>query len=132
MIRDFRPLFIFSSNNFPWVPDTQGNIRIWLRIREDIRKKVGCTPLCKYDIALTLDLIFEWLWLPLKAISIEKTLIGKLVCTIPITFTQKIWGLTRDRFCHSGVNDTSVTKIGDFLPEFEAIFKKALTRVSGV
>jgi hypothetical protein len=36
---------------------------------------------------------------------------------------------------HSGVNDTAVLKIGDFivdfLREFEAIFKKALTRVSG-
>jgi hypothetical protein len=35
---------------------------------------------------------------------------------------------------HSGVidtTDTAVTKIGDFLYEFEAIFKKDLTRVSG-
>jgi hypothetical protein len=38
-------------------------------------------------------------------------------------------------FCHSGVIDTTVKKIGDFkvnfLREFEAIFKKALTRASG-
>jgi hypothetical protein len=65
---------------------------------------------------VTLDLIVERLWLPLKGISIEKTYIGKLSCTIPI-------------------NDTAVTKIGDFivdfLREFEATFKKALTRVSG-
>jgi hypothetical protein len=59
------------------------------------------------DNAVTLDFIFKRLWLPLKGISIEKTYIGKLPCTIPtvsITFTQKIWGLTRDRFlsqrCH--------------------------------
>jgi hypothetical protein len=50
------------------------------------------------DTAVTLDLIVEWLWLPLKGISIGKTFIGKLSCTIPITFTHKIWRLTRDRF----------------------------------
>jgi hypothetical protein len=59
---------------------------------------------CKYDTAVTLNLIFEWLWLPLKGISIQKIFIGKLSCTTPITFTQKIWGLTRDRIlsqrCH--------------------------------
>jgi hypothetical protein len=82
-----------------------------------------------------LDLIFEWLWLPLKGISIEKTYIGKLTYTISITFTHKIWGLTKDLFCLSGAIDTAVTKIGDFivylLHEFEPIFKKALTHVSG-
>jgi hypothetical protein len=64
---------------------------------------VSLTPLCKYDTAVTLDLIFERLWLPLKGITIKKIYIGKLSC-IPITFTQKIWGLTRYRFlsqqCH--------------------------------
>jgi hypothetical protein len=84
---------------------------------------------------VTLDLIFERLWLPLKGISIEKTYIGILSCTIPITFTHKIWGLARDRFCHSGVIDTAVTKVGDFIVdfcrEFGNIFKKALTCVSG-
>jgi hypothetical protein len=29
----------------------------------------------KYDTAVTLDLIFEWLWLPLKGISIKKAYI---------------------------------------------------------
>jgi hypothetical protein len=62
------------------------------------------TLMCKYDTAVTLNLIFEWLWLPLKGISIQKIFIGKLSCTTPITFTQKIWGLTRDRIlsqrCH--------------------------------
>jgi hypothetical protein len=86
------------------------------------------TPLCTYDTAVLLDLLFEWLWLPLKGISIEKTYI-----TIPITFTQQIWGLSF--FCHSSVIDTTLTKIGefivDFLREFEAKFKKALTRASG-
>jgi hypothetical protein len=76
----------------------------------------------------------------LKGISIEKTYIGKFTYTVSITFIQKFWGLTKDRFLffdfrHSGVNETAVTKIGDFivdfLREFEAIFKKALTCVSG-
>jgi hypothetical protein len=39
-------------------------------------------------------------------------------------------------FCHSGLIDTAVMKIGNFIVyfvrEFEAIFKKALTRVEGV
>jgi hypothetical protein len=42
------------------------------------------TPLYKYDTAVTLDLFFEWLWLP-----IEKN-IGKFTYTISITFTHKI------------------------------------------
>jgi hypothetical protein len=33
--------------------------------------------------------------------------------------------------CNSGDINTAVTKIGNFLHKFEAIFKKALTRVSG-
>jgi hypothetical protein len=69
------------------------------------------------------------------ATFIKKTYIGKLAYTISITFTQKIWGLTKDRFCHSGVIDTTVMKISDFivdfLCEFKAIFKKALTHVYG-
>jgi hypothetical protein len=93
------------------------------------------TPLCKYDTAVTLDLIFEWLWLPLKRISIEKTFKGKFSCTIPITFIQKYGCYLEIVFCHSGVIDIDVTNIGDFivdfLHEFEAILKKALTRVSG-
>jgi hypothetical protein len=56
------------------------------------------TPLCKYDTAVTFDVIFARLWLSLKGISIEKTYIGQLSYTIPITFTNKKWGLTRDRF----------------------------------
>jgi hypothetical protein len=39
-------------------------------------------------------------------------------------------------FCDTGVIDTAEVKIGDFkvkyLREFQAIYKKALTRVSGV
>jgi hypothetical protein len=31
------------------------------------------TPLCKYDTAVTFDVIFARLWLSLKGISIEKT-----------------------------------------------------------
>jgi hypothetical protein len=75
---------------------------------------VSMTPLCKYDTAVTFDVLFARLWLPLKGISIEKTYIGQLSYTIPITFTHKKWGLTRDRFCHSGVIDTAVTKIGEY------------------
>jgi hypothetical protein len=87
------------------------------------------------DTSVTLDLIFEWLWLPLQGISIEKTYIGNLTYTISITFTQKIWGLTKDLFCHSGGIGTAVTNIGDFIVhfphDFKAIFIKALTHVSG-
>jgi hypothetical protein len=56
--------------------------------------KVGCTrhsgviDMHSGDTAVTLDLIFERLWLPLKGISIEKTYIGP----IPIIFKPKIWG----------------------------------------
>jgi hypothetical protein len=51
---------------------------------------VSLTMLCKYDTAETLDLIFERLWLPLKGLSIKKTYIGKLSCTIPLTFTKNM------------------------------------------
>jgi hypothetical protein len=50
---------------------------------------VSMKPLCKYDTAVTLDLIYERLW-PLKGVSIEKTYKGKLSCTIPITFTKNM------------------------------------------
>jgi hypothetical protein len=39
---------------------------------------VSMTLLCKYDIAVTLYLIFERLWLLLNGITIVKTNIGKL------------------------------------------------------
>jgi hypothetical protein len=45
------------------------------------------TPLCKYDTAVTFDIIFARLWLPLKGISIEETYIYQLSFTI--TFTHK-------------------------------------------
>jgi hypothetical protein len=67
--------------------------------------------------------------------NIYRKNIRKFTYTISIVLTQKIWGLTKDIFCHSGVIDTAVTKIGEFIveffSEFEAIFKKVLTRVSG-
>jgi hypothetical protein len=68
------------------------------------------------DTAANFDLIFARFWLPLKGISIEKTYIGQLTYTIPITLTQKIWGLT---------------KVDDFLGEYEVILEKVLTRESG-
>jgi hypothetical protein len=49
---------------------------------------VSMTPLCKYDTAVSLDLIFQRLWL----------YTGKMSFTIYIAFTQKIWGLTNRRF----------------------------------
>jgi hypothetical protein len=55
----------------------------------------------------------ERLCLPLKGISFEKTYIGKLPYIISITFTTKIWGLTK-------IGDFIV----DFLRKFAAIFKK--------
>jgi hypothetical protein len=66
--------------------------------------------------------IFQRLCLPLKGISIEKTYTGKLSYTISIAFTQKVWGLTRDRLWSrdSGVIDTAVTKIGNFVVDFFA------------
>jgi hypothetical protein len=42
----------------------------------------------------------------LKGISIEKTYIVQLPYTISITFSQQIWGLTKDQFCHSGAINT--------------------------
>jgi hypothetical protein len=71
------------------------------------------TPLCKYDSAVTFDIIFARLWLTFKGISIEKTYIGKLSYTIPITFSHQKWGLTRDFFCHSGVIDYIVDFLGE-------------------
>jgi hypothetical protein len=55
------------------------------------------TALCKYDTAVTFNIIFSRIWLPLKGISIEQKYIAQLSYTIPITFTHKKWGLTRDR-----------------------------------
>jgi hypothetical protein len=106
---DFRPLF-FSSNNFPWVLDTQ--VEAFSNMASNIFANnsthcffykeiwLGCTqPSGVFDTSVTLDLIFERLWLPLKGISIEKNIV-KLFCTIPITFTHI---------------DTAVKKIGDVI-----------------
>jgi hypothetical protein len=57
------------------------------------------TPLCKYDTAVTFDIIFARIWqLPLTGLSNEKTYIGQLSYTLPITFTHKKWGLTKESF----------------------------------
>jgi hypothetical protein len=54
---------------------------------------------------------------------------------IAITITQKYRGYSRIVFGLNGFIDTTQVKIGDFkveyLCEFQAICKKALTRVSG-
>jgi hypothetical protein len=39
------------------------------------------------DTAVTLDLIFGWLWIPLKGISIEKTYIAKYIYTVSLILT---------------------------------------------
>jgi hypothetical protein len=84
---------------------------------------------------VTLDLIFKRLWLTVKE-KIEKTYIGKLYCTITITFTQKYGDsyLREIVFCYSSVIDTAVTKIGDFIVDFlrdsKPYSKEALTCVS--
>jgi hypothetical protein len=36
LTRDFRPLFFFSSNNFPWVPDTQ--VKLFLNMTSNSRR----------------------------------------------------------------------------------------------
>jgi hypothetical protein len=81
---------------------------------------VSMTPLCKYDTAVTFDLIFDRL---LKEISIEKSYKGKFFYTISITFTHKSMGVY-----YGSLLVTAVTEIGDFvlefLREFEAIFKR--------
>jgi hypothetical protein len=48
------------------------------------------TPLRRYDTTEAGDLEFEMLWPPLKGISIEKNLTGKLYYPLAITITQKI------------------------------------------
>jgi hypothetical protein len=59
----------------------------------------------------------------------RKNIRRQIVFTTSIDFPQKIWGLTKDLFRHSGVINTAVTEMGDFvddfLREFEDIFKKA-------
>jgi hypothetical protein len=47
---------------------------------------VSLTPLCKYGTAVTLDLIFDGIWLPLKGISCVKTYIAKLSHTYIYNF----------------------------------------------
>jgi hypothetical protein len=48
---------------------------------------------------VTFDIIFARIWqLPLTGLSNEKTYIGQLSYTLPITFTHKKWGLTKESF----------------------------------
>jgi hypothetical protein len=75
------------------------------------------TPLSQYDTAVPGDLEFERIWLPLKGISIRKTYIGILYYPTAITITQKYRGHLRIVFGDSGVVDTAVAKIGDFVVE---------------
>jgi hypothetical protein len=62
---------------------------------------------------MTLDLIFQRLWLPLKGIY-RKKYTGKLSYTTSIAFTQKYGGKIETFYGHSSVIDTAVTKIGVF------------------
>jgi hypothetical protein len=47
------------------------------------------TPLCPYDTAMSGDLEFERLWLPLKGISIKKITEAKVYYPIAKTITHK-------------------------------------------
>jgi hypothetical protein len=59
---------------------------------------MSMTPLCKYDTAVTLILIFEWLWLSLKKTSIEKNMHRQIDYTISITFTHTNMGVNTGSF----------------------------------
>jgi hypothetical protein len=67
-----------ESMNPLWVNDTAVQICKFQKISAE-----SLTPLCKYDTAVTFDVIFARLWLPLKGISIEKTYISQLSYTVP-------------------------------------------------
>jgi hypothetical protein len=84
---------------------------------------LSITPLCNHDTAVTSDLLFGRLWLPYLWISIEKTYIGKMSCTISITFTHKQVTYLRIIFGTCGVIDTAVIKIGTSLSNFFANLK---------
>jgi hypothetical protein len=71
----------------------------------------------RYETTALVDLIFERLWLSLKRISVKKTYLEKFCYTTSITFTHKIWGLTRIIFGESGVIETAEREIGDFIVE---------------
>jgi hypothetical protein len=95
---------------------------------------VSLTPLTKYDTDDQGASKFDVLLQLLMGISLQK-IIGKLYYTIPTTFIQKIWGLTRITFVVSRVIDTAdhqkVDFIFEYLCKYEAICKKALTHGSG-
>jgi hypothetical protein len=65
----------------------------------------------------------------------QKTYIGQLSCTIPITFTHKKWGLTRDHFLAQRSHWLRCDKNRRLLSRFSRRIlihmKKALNRVYG-
>jgi hypothetical protein len=70
--------FFFPSNSTPHRPliHEVKPFCLWLRIRGENRQRWLHSGV--NDTAVTLDLMFDWLWLPLIGISIEKTYVGKL------------------------------------------------------
>jgi hypothetical protein len=106
------PVFFFYCENLTWLLTAQ-----WCQWhRYDMHSSIIDTP-------VTLDLIFERLWVPLKGTSIKKNIAKQIVLFFIYNFHTKIWGLTKDRFCHSGVIDTAVTKIVNFIVDFLNEFK---------
>jgi hypothetical protein len=134
-------LCFFSSNNFPWVPDTQvkafsnmasnarSNRQSWLHSGVNsgvIDNAVTCT---------AVSLTPLWLGPHIREVLATfkentgiywKNIHRHIDLHYTYNFHAKNMGLTRDRFCHSGVIGSAGTKIGDV-----QIFIKALTRVSG-
>jgi hypothetical protein len=80
------------------------------------------------DTAGAEDLEFERLWLTLKGISIKKSYIGKFYYPLAITITQKYRGYLKIVF---GTGAKIGNLQAEYLQEFEAICKKALTCESG-
>jgi hypothetical protein len=64
------------------------------------------TPLCKYDTAVTFDVILK---------NIQRPIVLHYTYNFP---THKMGVNLRWFFCHSGVIDYAVTKIGDYTVNF--------------
>jgi hypothetical protein len=124
-------VFCFGGNLTPSVYVTAVSLKQLLRGAN--YAAVTCTAvtsLCKYNTAVTLDFIFERLWLPFKGISIKKHTVHRHIFLHYIYnfHTQNMGVNFKDCFsCHSGVIVAAVTKISDFIVNFlrkvEAIFK---------
>jgi hypothetical protein len=87
---------------------------------------VSMTPLCSQLCWIFSQIIVNTVFMQ----TFESAAQGTSVSLTPL-WHAKYMGVSystgKDLFCHSGIIDTAVTKIGDFLRECEAIFKKALS-----